>query len=110
MELPQEHAAHGHQEAAQGRSTGVKHKSLNLQTYKYHVLGDYPNMIQLMGMTDNYSTQPVSIAFIQTTPTYISTMQGESQHRCSKCHFAQTLKMKDKMVASIASQETIEHF
>jgi hypothetical protein len=108
-ELPQEQAAHGRREAAQGRSTGVKHKSLNLQTYKYHVLGDYPNMIQRMGTTDNYSTRPVSITFTQTTPTYISTMQGELQHRCSKCRFAWTLKMKDK-VASIASQEAIERF
>jgi hypothetical protein len=118
-ELPQEHAARGRREAAlaskqpqaaQGRSAGVKHKSLNLQTYKYHALGDYPNTIRRMGTTDNYSTQPVSITFIQRTPTYTSTTQGELQHRRSKRRFARTPKTKDKMVASIASQEAIERF
>jgi hypothetical protein len=88
----------------------VKHKSLNLQTYKYHALGDYPNTIRRMGTTDNYSTQPVSITFIQRTPTYTSTTQGELQHRRSKRRFARTPKTKDKMVASIASQEAIERF
>ncbi|KAG2033983.1 hypothetical protein BDR03DRAFT_935455 [Suillus americanus] len=34
-----------------------KLKRLNLKTYKYHALGDYPNTIQCMGTTDNFSTQ-----------------------------------------------------
>jgi hypothetical protein len=80
-ELPQEYAARGRREAAltlkqsqaaQGRSAGVKRKTLNLQTYKYHALGDYPNTIRRMGTTDNYSTQPVSVTFVfETTPTYV---------------------------------------
>jgi len=34
---------------------------LNLQTYKYHALGDYPNMIRRFGTTDNYTTQTVGL-------------------------------------------------
>ena len=67
-ELPQEHAARGHRRATlaarQGQATSVtmskpKEKKLNLLTYKFHVLGDYPNTIQQYGTTDNYSTQIV---------------------------------------------------
>lgn len=75
-ELPHEHAARGRRQAqlavkqphiAQGRIAGPKAKSLNLQTYKYHALGDYPNTIRRIGTTDSYSTQPVRISFIKAT-------------------------------------------
>ncbi len=39
-------------------------KEINLSTYKYHVLGDYPDLIARFGTTDNASTQTVSF-FIQ---------------------------------------------
>ena len=81
-ELPHEHAARGRREAAlaakQGQSgpgsigkgkapaSELKPKKLNLHTYKYHALGDYPNTIRLMGTTDNYSTQTVSLIFLLT--------------------------------------------
>ncbi|KAG2037515.1 hypothetical protein BDR03DRAFT_933945 [Suillus americanus] len=75
--LPQEHAARSHHqaalaskqlvEAATGRSvkgkesvSNMKVKKLNLYTYKYHALADYPNTIWRIGTTDSYSTQPVS--------------------------------------------------
>jgi hypothetical protein len=35
-------------------------KTLNLQTYKLHALGDYAEQIRTYGTTDSYSTQPVS--------------------------------------------------
>lgn len=35
-------------------------KTLNLQTYKLHALGDYTQTIRRYGTTDSYSTQPVS--------------------------------------------------
>ncbi|KAG2345624.1 hypothetical protein BDR05DRAFT_867867, partial [Suillus weaverae] len=74
--LPQEHAANSRCQAAiaskqlaepatsqsvqKGKSkSNTKVKKLNLNTYKYHVLGDYPNTIQRMGTMDSYSTQPV---------------------------------------------------
>ena len=36
-----------------------KRKQLNLSTYKYHALGDYPDQIAQFGGTDNTSTQTV---------------------------------------------------
>jgi hypothetical protein len=37
-------------------------KQLNLNTYKFHSLGDYPKMIRRFGTIDSYSTQPVSFS------------------------------------------------
>jgi hypothetical protein len=53
----------GKKKAMSSVATGPKFKKLNLETYKYHALGDYPNMIRRMGTTDNFSTQPVFISF-----------------------------------------------
>ncbi|KAF8838869.1 hypothetical protein BDN67DRAFT_991113 [Paxillus ammoniavirescens] len=101
-ELPQEHAACGRHAAAtaakQGQDVPVSHsgpekKELNLCTYKYHALGDYPDTIQRYGTTDSYSTQ-----------------QGELEHCCSKRRFPRSGKKKDHMVGSIANQEAIERF
>jgi hypothetical protein len=41
-----------------------KKKILNLNTYKYHSLGDYIRFIRLFGPTDSYSTQLVRIVSI----------------------------------------------
>lgn len=69
-ELPQETTVRGRRKAAvSGRGGGVqgmvnlqrKERKLNLSTYKFHALGDYPNTIREMGTTDNYTTQPVSL-------------------------------------------------
>lgn len=69
-ELPQETTTRGRRKPAfAGSSSGqasashstTKRKVLNLQTYKYHALGDYPNAIRRFGTTDNYSTQTVSL-------------------------------------------------
>ena len=45
----------------QKSSSGRQPKQLNLNTYKYHALGDYCNTIRRFGTTDSYSTQPVSL-------------------------------------------------
>ena len=67
-ELPQEYAVRGRRTAALAAQKGhpiattvskPKRKSLNLSTYKFHSLGDYPNTIRRYGTTDNYSTQIV---------------------------------------------------
>ena len=50
VELPRESSA---------RKGGTK-KKLNLNTYKFHALGDYVATIRLFGTTDSYSTQLVS--------------------------------------------------
>jgi hypothetical protein len=34
--------------------------SFNLQTYKFHALGDYVSCIRRFGTSDSYSTEPVS--------------------------------------------------
>jgi hypothetical protein len=75
QELPKETAAHGRRTAtlaAKGSShTGRakntrarKRKKLNLATYKYHVLADYPETIRRFGTMDNYNTQVVSFSFL----------------------------------------------
>ena len=69
-ELPSETTACGHRQAALAskQSSGVssrrmsvmqRPKELNLATYKYHTLADYPDMIRRFGTTNNYNTQMV---------------------------------------------------
>ena len=43
-----------------GTGGSSKKKKLNLNTYKFHSLGDYVASIRLFGTTDSYSTQLVS--------------------------------------------------
>jgi len=43
-----------------GGARSSKKKKLNLNTYKFHALGDYVATIHLFGTTDSYSTQVVS--------------------------------------------------
>ena len=70
MELPSETAAHSHCQAALASKQGSgvssrrmsvtrRPKELNLATYKYHALADYPDTIRRFGTTDNYNTQTV---------------------------------------------------
>ncbi|KAI6112660.1 hypothetical protein F5141DRAFT_1003094, partial [Pisolithus sp. B1] len=105
-ELPQEHAARGRRQARQaaqapnedqgGPNDNIsrrKPKYLNLHTYKYHALADYPNTIRQMGTTDNYNTQI-----------------GELEHRRSKRRYPRSGKQRHRMVSSIANQEVIERF
>lgn len=42
--------------------TGKQPKQFNLETYKYHALGDYCNTIRRFGTTDSYTTQPVGLS------------------------------------------------
>ena len=72
-ELPHEMAARGRREAALTKKLGKSgrskkrqkslrlRKQLNLSTYKYHALGDYPDLIAWFGTTDNASTQTVIV-------------------------------------------------
>jgi hypothetical protein len=73
-ELPHECDAHGKRKAklaSQNLNSNLvnevmspKHKKLNLNTYKYHALGDYADTIRQFGTTDSFSTQPVSFNLI----------------------------------------------
>lgn len=44
---------------AQPQVSVRRQKTLNLQTYKLHALGDYVSQIRLFGTVDSYSTQTV---------------------------------------------------
>lgn len=67
-ELPKEMAARGRRQAAKIKKSNVitakevasKQKRLNINTPKFHNLGEYPAAIQRFGTTDSYSTQVVS--------------------------------------------------
>lgn len=45
---------------SQAQTSTRRLKTLNLDTYKYHSLGDYADMIRRYGTTDSYSTEIVS--------------------------------------------------
>ena len=47
-------------ESRKSPSSGRKKRRLNLNTYKFHSLGDYVRTIKLFGCTDSFSTQLVS--------------------------------------------------
>ena len=54
-------------------SSGRQPKQFNLNTYKYHALGDYCNTIQWFGTTDSYSTQTVGLFWHYTCAVYYIT-------------------------------------
>lgn len=67
-ELPQESAQRQRRELNEVQSgrrqrparSSPLSKSFNINTYKFHALGDYSQMIKTFGTTDSYSTQVVS--------------------------------------------------
>lgn len=44
-----------------GATSGAQQKKFNMQTYKYHALGDYPAAIRLYGTADGYNSQIVGL-------------------------------------------------
>ena len=75
-ELPREAAAcqrrtqKNHQSGANTETNNKEPylKNFNLETYKYHLLGDYIAMIRRFGTTDSYSTTMVFTPSTATTP------------------------------------------
>lgn len=69
-------------------------KQLNLNTYKFHSLGDYPEMIRRFGTIDSYSTQAVSfqvfLAPCQMRCLISIIYQSEREHRTSKGRHVRT--------------------
>jgi len=124
-ELPNEMAARGRREvalaakrsnastpAAPKKRQQAKPKKLNLSTYKYHALGDYPDLIAKFGTADNASTQTVHVFLSKirkATGTFllIST-QGELQHKMIKRRFPRT--NRKNYVAQLAKAELRERF
>ena len=72
-ELPREVAAHQRRRSKQNHHSGrnsaarfskdPRQKTFNLDTYKYHSLGDYTSTIHSFGTTDSYSTTTVCRLF-----------------------------------------------
>jgi len=84
VDLPRETSA---------RKGGARLKKLNLNTYKFHALGDYVATIRLFGTTDSYSTQLVSSIFFALSCTLgLSLSQGELAHRLVKRLYGLTNK------------------
>jgi hypothetical protein len=46
-------------------SEDLRYKKFTLQTYKYHALGDYVDIIRRYGTTDSFSTETVRSQIIQ---------------------------------------------
>jgi len=51
--------------------SGRKVKILNLNTYKYHAMSEYVAFIRLFGTTDNFTTQLVSVTFVNSHMGFI---------------------------------------
>ena len=60
---------------------------LNLKTYKLHALGHYTQTIWHFGLTDGYSTQPVSSSDIMHFPLMVMDCQGEAEHQKVKKYY-----------------------
>lgn len=73
MELPKERAARERKAAREGSgpdnvgagSGGRKVKKFNLNTYKFHAMGDYLQTIRLFGTIDSFTSQIVRASLIQ---------------------------------------------
>ena len=64
-----------------------KKKKLNLNTYKFHSLGDYVTTIRLFGTTDSYSTQLVSRVLYHAV-FYVVTSSLAGRTRAPSCQEA----------------------
>ena len=55
---------------ADGQTVNItaKTKKLNLDTYKYHRLGDYPRAVREFGPLDGFSTQTVRVSLAYSKP------------------------------------------
>ena len=80
-------------------------KKFNLQTYKYHSLGDYANTIRRFGTSDSFSTEPVS-RILYTSWSSLTTFQGELEHRTAKSRYKHTdKKLFVRQLAQIERRE-----
>lgn len=83
MELPKERAARqrrvaqrSESSAAPLESSGAKTKKFNLETYKFHSMGDYVRTIKLFGTTDSFTTQTVCICYVSTVHLKLSLVRA----------------------------------
>jgi hypothetical protein len=77
--------------AAPPATKSKKKVTLNLNTYKWHALGDYVSTIRLFGPTDSYSTQLVGFfSSIFDSPLTINIRAKVSTVSSSDCGLSQT--------------------
>jgi hypothetical protein len=65
-------------------------KQLELNTYKFHAMGDYVSTIRRYGTTDSYTTQTVSFHTTPSITLLIGEHQSELEHRTSKARYVRT--------------------
>ncbi|KAJ3766797.1 hypothetical protein FB446DRAFT_708323 [Lentinula raphanica] len=71
--LPRKVAARARRKANNSSNTDTPRKLFNLNTYKFHALGDYPWTIRTFGTTDSYSTQLGELEHRRVKRLYIHT-------------------------------------
>jgi len=69
---------------------GSREKTFNLNTYKFHALGDYAATIRQFGTTDSYSTEMVCPSHTQYSTLLTVTRQSELEHRTPKRRYIRT--------------------
>lgn len=72
------------------KSTGRLYKTLNLNTYKDHSLGDYVESIRQNGTIDSYSTELVNIPYYCILLIAYHIAQTELEHRSPKSRYRRT--------------------
>lgn len=83
QELPKEKAArqkkfaqHPETHKVPPESTGPRAKKFNMNTYKFHAMGDYVGTIRFFGTTDSFTTQIVHISDIYSITPLKSAYRG----------------------------------
>ncbi|KAG2336642.1 hypothetical protein BDR05DRAFT_978733 [Suillus weaverae] len=101
------------------RETARRIVSFNLQTYKFHALGDYVSCIRHFGTTDSYSTEPGELEhrtgkgrYLQTDRTSFVRQLTQIEHhqtriRCIKSHIQQA--ESSDVVDVTASDPSVHH-
>ncbi|KAF7374197.1 GLOBIN domain-containing protein [Mycena sanguinolenta] len=122
-ELPKEATQRARRQAQQnaanaGRSSETtaastrKRKTWNIQTYKYHSLGDYPLAILEKGTTDSYSTQTAELTHRVVKRFYARTNKRQFGRQIAKHEHRQRLlrsikqKMKDAATSAASATDS----
>ncbi|RXW15278.1 hypothetical protein EST38_g10576 [Candolleomyces aberdarensis] len=95
-------------------SRGRRPKLLNLETYKFHSLGDYPTYIRLFGPTDSFSTQPGELAHRLVKRLYgitnkreVAQQIGNHVRRRERAELAQKVRLKQTQLRNVGHRKSI---
>lgn len=110
LELPREYAtwqhyqqASGPSKTSRGQSSTPMPKGLNLNTYKFHAIGDYEYMITQFGTTDSYTTQIMCSIVSLLILHWFILWQGELTHHTIKASYS--LMNKNNALKQITKHE-----